>query len=196
MSDRPIFDWFLIAIYCGFTILRIYNKAKCRSEFKDMEKKEKEHRLNFLFFLIIYEIATFFIYLFAQFLIEWAQISLHPILQWFGVVLGIYSIVYFIRIHVELGKNWSHTLQIREKHQLIRTGPYKKIRHPMYTAFLLLHVSVFFLTANWFIGLTWLLGVSFVVISRINDEEKMLMEYFGKDYEEYMKETHKLIFFY
>ena len=55
----------------------------------------------------------------------------------------------FRRSHKDLGRNWSISLEIREEHKLVTRGVYSLIRHPMYTAFLLMAVGQAFLISNW-----------------------------------------------
>lgn len=64
----------------------------------------------------------------------------------------------FRRTHKELGRNWSISLEIREKHQLISKGPYAVVRHPMYTSFLLMAIGQMFLLSNWVAGLLGVAG--------------------------------------
>jgi protein-S-isoprenylcysteine O-methyltransferase Ste14 len=66
-------------------------------------------------------------------LIAWAQISLPVWSRWIGVTLGIGALSLLAWADRELGKNFSMTLRIREDHTLITTGPYRWIRHPIYS---------------------------------------------------------------
>ena len=65
---------------------------------------------------------------------------------------------------------------------LITSGPYNFIRHPIYTAFLLLLGSTFLISANWLIGLAWIGMTTLEVMSRIGFEENLMIEYFGDQY--------------
>ncbi len=89
---------------------------------------------------------------------------------------------------------WSHasTLIIRKNHKLRTRGIYRFTRNPMYLGviFLILGIPVYASSLNGF--LVMLLGIP-VVLSRIRIEQKMLIEYFGKEYTDYMKRTKKLI---
>ena len=117
--------------------------------------------------------------------------------QPWAVVLG--AVVYasalwlFRRSHKELGRNWSITLEIRENHKLIRTGPYALVRHPMYTSFMLMAVGQAFLIANWAVGAAGLLGFAVLALLRIGTEERMMRETFGEEYADYMGETKRIV---
>lgn len=99
----------------------------------------------------------------------------------------------FRRTHKELGKNWSISLEIREKHRLVNSGPYSLVRHPMYSAFLLLALGQVLLLSNWVVGLAGILGFSLLFFLRVGKEEQMMLETFGPDYSEYIKTTKRVI---
>jgi protein-S-isoprenylcysteine O-methyltransferase Ste14 len=125
---------------------------------------------------------------------DWSRIPNYPRgLQWTGSVLGISSIALFIFVHIHLGKNFSSKLAIYEDHKLIKTGPYKFVRHPMYTAFIMLHNAIFLITANWFFGIIWIGGITILILLRVRREEKMLISVFGEEYESYIDNTGSLL---
>ena len=110
-----------------------------------------------------------------------------------GIVLFSSGLLLFRITHKELGRNWSISLEIRDKHRLVDTGPYSRIRHPMYTSFLLLALGQMFLLPNWAVGLAGLMGFSVLFFCRVGREERMMMDTFGTDYREYVKTTKRII---
>ena len=76
---------------------------------------------------------------------------------------------------------------------LITSGPYRVIRHPIYTTFILILGSTLFISANWLIGLSWIGMTVLEIISRIRFEESLMLEYFGNQYREYMQRTGRLL---
>ncbi|OAP45169.1 protein-S-isoprenylcysteine O-methyltransferase [Sinorhizobium americanum] len=99
----------------------------------------------------------------------------------------------FRRTHKELGRNWSITLEIRDRHELISRGPYALVRHPMYTSFMLMGVGQAFLLANWLMGLAGLVGFAILFFLRVDEEERMMLETFGPQYSAYMEKTKRII---
>ncbi len=95
--------------------------------------------------------------------------------------------------HKLLGRNWSITLQIREKHEVIGEGPYGFIRHPMYTSFLLMALGQAFLLSNWVVGLAGLVCFAVFFFLRVGREERMMLESFGPTYRSYMERTKRII---
>jgi protein-S-isoprenylcysteine O-methyltransferase Ste14 len=116
-----------------------------------------------------------------------------PDLAWLGGVTDCVALWLFNRSHADLGTNWSVTLEIRQKHTLINTGAYQFVRHPMYSSFFLLGIAQLFLLSNWFAGVTGLVGVGILFFTRVNREEKMMLERFGEIYQTYISNTKRLI---
>ena len=96
----------------------------------------------------------------------------------------------FARVH--LGKFWSGLPAIRVDHRIIRTGPYRIVRHPIYTGLLTAIAGTAVAT-----GLFWVFCLTgivlFVFILKIRMEERFLQEEFGEEYTRYRREVRALI---
>lgn len=110
-----------------------------------------------------------------------------------GTILFCAAMWVFRRTHKQLGRNWSITLEIRHQHELICTGPYSLVRHPMYTSFLLMGLSQAFLLSNWVAGVAGLIGFTVLFFLRVDKEERMMLEVFGPRYQAYMAKTKRII---
>ena len=110
------------------------------------------------------------------------------------VGLVLFSIGVSIRLVARrtLGKYFSSGLKTTQKHELIKHGIYKHIRHPAYLGSLLLSPGVPLIFSS-FYGFLLILGIIPCFLYRIRIEESMLIEKFGNEYWEYMKETKKII---
>jgi protein-S-isoprenylcysteine O-methyltransferase Ste14 len=106
-----------------------------------------------------------------------------------GVVAMAAGLWLFWRSHVDLGDNWSVTLEIDAQHRLVTRGVYRVVRHPMYTSFFVSGIGQALLLANWVAGPTALLAVAMLVWIRLPNEEAMMIEAFGDEYREYMRRT-------
>ena len=95
----------------------------------------------------------------------------------------------FWRSHVDLGDNWSVTLEIDAKHKLVTRGVYRLVRHPMYTSFFVSGIGQALLLANWVAGPAALVAVAVLVLVRLPNEEAMMIEAFGDEYRDYMRRT-------
>jgi protein-S-isoprenylcysteine O-methyltransferase Ste14 len=99
----------------------------------------------------------------------------------------------FWRSHVDLGDNWSVTLEIDSMHRLVTRGVYRRVRHPMYTSFLVSGLGQALLLANWIAGPAALVAVALLVRVRLPREEAMMIEAFGDDYRGYVRRTGTLV---
>ncbi len=94
--------------------------------------------------------------------------------------------------HIALGINWSPVLDIKKNQELITKGPYKYVRHPMYTAFLGWSLFQGLFLSNWLILTAGFIGFVIFYMVRIKSEENLMIDQFGKEYIKYMKRTGRL----
>jgi protein-S-isoprenylcysteine O-methyltransferase Ste14 len=91
-----------------------------------------------------------------------------------------------------LGRNWSGRIAIKVGHELVRSGPYKRVRHPIYTGILAMYAGVALVTGEWLA----LIGLAMVVYAywrKLRLEEAALRAAFGPGYEAYRLETWALV---
>ena len=109
-----------------------------------------------------------------------------------GVVISIFSLFYFRYIHKTLGANWSPALEIMKDHHLVKTGPYKSVRHPMYMQIWIWTVAQLLIISNMVTGFAGIIAWAIFYFMRISKEEKMMIEHFGNEYIDYMHETGRI----
>jgi len=113
-------------------------------------------------------------------------------LRWLGFAMGLVSIALLAWTEVELGRQFSPQLQLRQEHQLITTGPYARIRHPHYTSIDGFGLALALVSANWFF-------VAFFIIClaglwfRVPKEEQMMLDQFDEEYKAYMQRTGRFL---
>lgn len=125
--------------------------------------------------------------------ISWASLPLALWLRWAGFGVAVFGFALLQWAQNTLGNNWSDTPRMLKEQTLITSGPYQSIRHPIYTAFLLIMGSTLLISANWLIGLSWIGMTILEIASRIGFEESLMLEYFGDQYRDYMKKTARLL---
>jgi protein-S-isoprenylcysteine O-methyltransferase Ste14 len=128
------------------------------------------------------------IYLFSSWL-DFADYALPEWLGWVGAVFFAVGIWMLWRSHADLGRNWTPTLGLRDDHKLVTEGIFKRIRHPMYTAHLLWAIAAAMMLPNWLAGYAFLVASLAQYVTRVNDEEQMMIEQFGDEYISYMQKT-------
>ena len=118
----------------------------------------------------------------------WSKIGLPEGWRWFGVSLGILCDLGIYWLFSSIGNNITPTSATRKEHTLVTSGPYRWVRHPLYTIGSTFFVSFGLIADNWFIAALGLL--TFIVMAiRTPKEEASLLEKFGDEYREYMKNT-------
>ncbi len=183
----------LIIVYSLFSIIRIaYYRRTKKAGYKTVIEERKKYPI-WLSIFICYTVFTFFIYILFPKALVWAKVPLPSWLRLVGAFIAVLALVWFIWIHRSLGNNLSVRLKIKDSQELVTDGPYRWIRHPMYSAFFILHVAAFLLTANWFIGLTWMAGLTAIIFLRVKREEAMLLSAFGSEYRSYMEHTGRFL---
>ena len=183
----------LIIVYSLFSIIRIeYYRRTKKAGYKTIIEERRKYPI-WLSIFICYTVFTFFVYILFPQALVWAKVPLPSWLRLVGAFIAVMALVWFIWIHRSLGNNLSVRLKIKDSQELVTDGPYRWIRHPMYTAFFVLHVAAFLLTANWFIGLTWMSGLTAIIFLRVKREEAMLLSAFGSEYRSYMENTGRFV---
>ncbi|MEM1217303.1 MAG: protein-S-isoprenylcysteine O-methyltransferase [Bacteroidota bacterium] len=99
----------------------------------------------------------------------------------------------FYRSHKDLGMNWSPSLEVREGHTLITNGVYQRMRHPMYSAIWLWCFVQALLLPNLVAGLAGLVTFGLMYFIRVPQEEKMMLDKFGEQYENYRQRTGRIL---
>jgi len=170
--------------------LRIYFQRKVKGVGKYTLTNEKQEKFFFRLFALAYILLPLYI---VTPWIDFAHISISIWLRWAGVVTTCVGIGLFGWTHLALGLNWTAVLALSEKHELVTSGPYRYVRHPMYTAFFIIGFGFLFVSANWLIGVIYIGTLALMYMARISAEEKMLLDHFGDSYRHYMKTTGRIL---
>jgi protein-S-isoprenylcysteine O-methyltransferase Ste14 len=153
----------------------------------------KEERNDWSFwFIVAGMIATFYLspleYLFFKVFLPnniWTQVT--------GLFLIILGSVLFVWARRTLGNFYSGHVSVIESQPLIRTGPYRFIRHPAYAGYVLITLGLA-LGYSSFAGFTAILMLVLPsMIYRIHVEDKLLAGHFGKQFENYARRTKRLL---
>jgi protein-S-isoprenylcysteine O-methyltransferase Ste14 len=110
-----------------------------------------------------------------------------------GAVVMAAGLWLFYRSHADLGRNWSISLEVREGHELIQHGVYRRVRHPMYAAIWLIGIAQMLLLPNWIAGPSAVVAFAIMYFARIAREERMLCEHFGDAYRDYMRRSGRVV---
>jgi protein-S-isoprenylcysteine O-methyltransferase Ste14 len=132
-------------------------------------------------------------YLVEPGLVSWAALPLPAWLRWLGGAAALGGVALLTWAHRSLGASWSDAPRLAADHHLVTSGPYRYVRHPIYTAFLLILGAPLLLSANWLIGGAWLGMTAIEVAARVSIEEALLLSRFGDRYRLYKATTGALL---
>jgi protein-S-isoprenylcysteine O-methyltransferase Ste14 len=177
---------YFVAIAIEMTIRAPLNKKRKQENMSERRVTTQEKILLGLLFLSMFFVPILYA---ATDWLDFANYTLPPWAGWLGVLLLAGSILVFWRAHADLGLNWSPSLEIRQKHELITRGIYGVIRHPMYASQWLWVFAQPLLLQNWITGFLNLLVFIPFYFLRVRAEEQLMLETFG---DQYLSYSHKV----
>lgn len=109
-----------------------------------------------------------------------------------GLALDLVGVLFAIWARLTIGRNWSHIMALKEKHELVQTGPYGIVRHPIYAGMLLAVLGVAMTTSS----LASYLGFICMLIGllvRVQSEDRLMAKQFAEAHSAYRQRTKKLV---
>lgn len=193
MNTDTIFRIILPVVIIAFVAHRgYYVKYHSQPESETTKKREEGSASKIAGLLGMAGLVSTIVYIIKPEWLAFANLSLPTWLRWAGVGIALAGFALLQWAQVTLANNWSDTPRMMKEQVLITCGPYRMIRHPIYTAFILILGSTLFISSNWLIGLCWIGMTTIEVVSRINFEEPLMVESFGDEYRAYMRQTGRL----
>jgi len=194
MSNDLIFRILLGALLVGFVANRAYYTRKHSQESGGALREIPDRTQPVLASLLsITALVATLVYILYPPGMAWASLPLPAWLRWSGLLVAATGFALIHWSQRTLGKNWSDKPRLMQDHELVTDGPYRWVRHPIYTAFLLIMGATLLISANWFIGGLWVGMTALEVMSRITYEEALLREHFGDVYRQYWLQTGRLM---
>jgi protein-S-isoprenylcysteine O-methyltransferase Ste14 len=115
-----------------------------------------------------------------------------PLIMTMGLAIEAAGVALAIWARRHLGRNWSGRIAIKEGHELVRSGPYEFLRHPIYTAILAMYAGIAIVTGEW-LGVIGFVVVLLAYWRKIRLEEAVLDKAFGPAYDSYRRDTWALV---
>jgi len=120
-----------------------------------------------------------------------------PLAQWrvwgaIGAAVNLAGLLFTVWARIHLGRNWSGTVTLKQDHELITSGPYAWVRHPIYTGLLLGFVGLAIARGEW----RSILAVVIIALAfwrKLRIEESWMLEQFGDAYRSYRQRVAALI---
>jgi len=112
--------------------------------------------------------------------------------RWIGLALCTLGMAFILWSSVALGRLYSPEVTVQKDHHLVTDGPYRVVRHPRYLGALAMGLGLALTFRSWF-GLALMPAVAAVLAFRIRDEEALMRQEFGAEWEAYCKRTKRVI---
>jgi protein-S-isoprenylcysteine O-methyltransferase Ste14 len=174
--------------YYSYKIEKTRQKPSIKERIEEMMQAEGRTFTVLFFAQSVYVIILPPLYLLFPSSFLLFQMPFPNWLRWLGVGLGFLSIPFLLWVHYVLDKEWSVTLKLQTDHKLVTSGPYRRIRHPMYTVLIMYELSWVLVSANLLFLIYYVIAILLIIL-RIPKEERMMLEKFGEEYRSYMKRT-------
>jgi protein-S-isoprenylcysteine O-methyltransferase Ste14 len=195
MTTESTFRLTFVFLLAALFAMRFYFMIKVRRSGGRIMPNESAIKREGGHGFFIFRMAAFFalmaflgMYIAGMAWIDVFMFTLPDWLRWIGFALGILSVAFMTWTQVTLDTQWSAQLQLREDHHLITTGPYARMRHPLYTSMFGWGAALSLLTANLIFVAVSVLSIVGLIL-RIPKEEQMMIETFGEEYKAYMQRT-------
>jgi protein-S-isoprenylcysteine O-methyltransferase Ste14 len=172
---------------------RIYYQNKVLHEDRAIEVKGTRWHLFPGAIAALTAIGFGLAYLFFPSAIPWSYLDLPFWLRWIGLLLLIIGISLLWSAHHHLGRSFHSFVVQKSEHEFVQSGPYRSIRHPIYTAYVLNYLGGGLLAASWVIIIIPTTFFLLMISLRMPEEEAAMVQQFGEPYEEYMQRTGRLL---
>ena len=194
MDTEMIFRVVLPILLVGFMVHRgYYTRKQGQAGRETMKQREEGAASKIAGLLGLVGFVAMIAYVINPGWLAWAALPLPAWLRWTGDGSALLGFTMLQWAQHTMGRNWSDTPRMMKEQALVTDGPYHWVRHPIYTAFVMILGASLLISANWLIGLAWLGMVALEVLSRVRFEEALMLEYFGAAYSEYMKHTGRFL---
>ena len=181
---------FLETIFlCGIALLvllEIYYLQHCQTDKKVLNVQNKKRTFLFIMMLGIQVIPFFYIIS-----IDFGPTDYHlwKCFSFPVTIFYFFCIWLFVKALSDLGKWWTPGQELKEDLELVKTGAYFYIRHPMYASLLGIALCQIFMIQNWIAGPASLFLVTPFCIYQIRREESLMVKFFGDEYRNYIRGT-------
>ena len=127
--------------------------------------------------------------------LHWLSARFLPLsmtVYWIGFVMLAAGLAIAVLARRRLGRNWSGTVTVKQDHELVRNGPYRFVRHPIYSGLLLAILGTAVAIGEWRGLIAFVLMTAGLAV-KMQTEERFMRETFGEEYERYRAAVAALI---
>ena len=191
-SEDMILHLLFSVLYLLFLFERGYFQAKAMRVSGEANKfrESKKKMATMIFFFLVAQLWVIgsLVYIVKPTFMEWTYFPITSWIRWVGMIITVSGMTLEFSTQIYLGRNYSTTLHISDEQSLVTTGPYRHIRHPMYTALITVGIGLGLLSKSWYFLLPFL-ATGILIAFRVRREEEAMIERFGDEYIEYSQRT-------
>ncbi len=183
---RLIFLFILVSAF----LISGTSRRRARQGGEVIARQEEGKVILFLrMFFALPLLISLFLYVGYPQLLAWARFPIPLWVRWMAVGTGLLGIPFTLWVFRTIGRNISETVLTKQDHQMVTSGPYRWIRHPLYASSLLMLFSFGVIASNWFLLLYSSIGLIAFRWLVIPVEEQHLIQKFGDTYRDYQNQT-------
>lgn len=194
MDIQKFFHASFLLLFCFYAVMRTFFKLQTGTLWETAFSKREgvvSQALRILCSVPLF--GGVFLFIFAPDQYPVLYISLPASIRFMGLLGGILSLGALGWVHYVLNDNFTPTLEVRNRTRLVTWGPYRWIRHPMYTFYMVFFLCAFAISQSWVIGLFGAGIFADLMFLRLPYEERELEKAFGEAYRIYRRKTKKFI---
>jgi len=189
MNLESVFRGLFVLSGVAMLSIRVYYQRRARQESGAVTIREKGLSLVAGSLAALTTLVFGVEYIFFPGTFAWAYAQYPDGLRWLGAFALAVGITLLGASHHHLGKSFHSLIVTKEGQTFVDSGPYRWIRHPIYTAFLINYIGGGLLASNWVLTLIPVSLYGVLVTLRVKNEERAMIEQFGQVYVEYMQRT-------
>ena len=194
MNEETAFRVILVVVFVSALLISGSFRRKARQSGETISRKAEGGTALFLRMgaaLIFF--GSIVLYAVAPEAMSWASLEIPSWLRWLGAGIALSCLPLLWWVFNSIGNNISETVLTKKDHQLVMSGPYRWVRHPLYAVALLMFFSLGLMAASWLITVYALIGAVIFRLGVIPKEEEQLIQAFGDDYQDYRGQTGAMV---
>jgi len=193
MHSENVFRGLFALSAVAMTCIRVYYQMRDRQGRKHVTIKEKDLSLVAGSLAALITIVFGVGYIFFPGAFSWAYVRYPDGLRWLGALFLAIGITLLGVSHHHLGKSFHSLVVTKEGQIFVDSGPYRWVRHPIYTAFFINYIGGGLLAGSWVLTFIPALLYGVLVALRVENEERAMVGQFGQVYADYMQRTGRFL---